>query len=45
MWIFGAVEDSLCDLLGVMEEFDVEQDEALAILAEVREWLRAPEAS
>lgn len=39
-WIYGVVEDAMTDVMGVMEMFEVTQDEAEKVLEESHDWLR-----
>lgn len=39
-WIYIAVEDAASDVMGVMELFDVDQDEAVAVVDESLRWLK-----
>lgn len=39
-WIYTVIDGADDDVMGVCEIFDVEEDEAVKILAEVNEWLR-----
>lgn len=39
-WIYDCVEVGENDVMGVIEMFEVEEDEAVTILNEVNDWLR-----